>query len=583
MLDSDEYVELLSRAVQSVPYGTPDWQIRLPATLIEDGRGVCTDKSVLLAALLLHEGYDTGIWIFDTQHHAAVAVRGAGLGFGGTRYSFIETTREAYVNEYDDELLARGTYIAPPRLVRLGGSAIYTADDEASFVADELRRSRLSSVVLAPTSIGPGLLSQQLPFLAYTDTGKARGTTHRACLRMPVRRFEKSATGDSVRVRVTGTLMVFAAFTVLSLLWAAAPAYAYDEPHGMPQGGMADLCGKCHRDLTGNEYSCTFSGCHEMGRPLDETSGKGPHGLYSSTSDRCSTCHTLHDAGGEKLLPAATVTGSCFTCHDGTGGNGVYGTILARTGVAPAGAHRIDTATIVPGGDAETGGDATMAFKGPGSTLTCDDCHSPHDSNTVAPFKVERWRNAFSNVDNMMAPGLTYRGALTSRLLRKNPGGTATAVDEYGAAWCAACHQGRMSGGEVINHPVDEATASTPVPFTYSNVALLSSDSSTSVTVLGTMAGTNRGYLMPYPRTAQQGAHVPICQQCHEDARNVGTLGPDGTSGDAATFTITTPDGTTASDNPRFQNFPHETTVDKLLVETDDDLCLNCHPLGSLP
>ncbi len=29
--------------------------------------------------------------------------------------------------------------------------------------------------------------------------------------------------------------------------------------------------------------------------------------------------------------------------------------------------------------------------------------------------------------------------------------------------------------------------------------------------------------------------------------------------------------------NPRFQNFPHETQNAHFLVETNDDLCLNCH------
>jgi hypothetical protein len=37
-------------------------------------------------------------------------------------------------------------------------------------------------------------------------------------------------------------------------------------------------------------------------------------------------------------------------------------------------------------------------------------------------------------------------------------------------------------------------------------------------------------------------------------------------------------DGASASGNPRFQNFPHETQNEHLLVETADDLCLNCHP-----
>lgn len=149
-LDSDEYVELMARVAQSIPYGTPSWQVGLPVTVVLQDRGVCTDKSVLLAALLLHEGYDTAVWVFDSQRHAAVGVRGSGPGFAGTPYSLIETTREAFVNEYDDALVARGTYIRPPRLVQVGGQTRYTADVQATYIADALRRSRESSVSLAP-------------------------------------------------------------------------------------------------------------------------------------------------------------------------------------------------------------------------------------------------------------------------------------------------------------------------------------------------------------------------------------------------------------------------------------------------
>jgi hypothetical protein len=77
----------------------------------------------------------------------------------------------------------------------------------------------------------------------------------------------------------------------------------------------------------------------------------------------------------------------------------------------------------------------------------------------------------------------------------------------------------------------------------------------------------------------------------------VGELIGNGSVGDAATATIAAADnvywnGTTwaiaASDNPRFQNFPHETLGYRLLVEAtttaySDDLCLNCHPTAQLP
>jgi hypothetical protein len=104
----------------------------------------------------------------------------------------------------------------------------------------------------------------------------------------------------------------------------------------------------------------------------------------------------------------------------------------------------------------------------------------------------------------------------------------------------------------------------------------------------------NRGYLMPYPRTAQQQGHAPICQQCHEDSRSVGSLVGDGSSGDATPAVVAAGDGVqwtsgpgtwtpSPTDNPYFQNFPHETQNERMLVEQGDDLCMNCHPVTVLP
>jgi hypothetical protein len=46
---------------------------------------------------------------------------------------------------------------------------------------------------------------------------------------------------------------------------------------------------------------------------------------------------------------------------------------------------------------------------------------------------------------------------------------------------------------------------------------------------------------------------------------------------------ITALDGGSATDNPRFQSFPHETQNVRMLVENGDGLCINCHPVGILP
>jgi hypothetical protein len=112
---------------------------------------------------------------------------------------------------------------------------------------------------------------------------------------------------------------------------------------------------------------------------------------------------------------------------------------------------------------------------------------------------------------------------------------------------------------------------------------------------------------------------APICQQCHEDSRDVETafqyagagranLGINGGGDTDKASPFATPVNTAIevatgnvgafagapfiyAGNPLFQNFPHETQNYRLLVEggdsnkagggNNDDLCLNCHVPGS--
>ncbi|MCL4078261.1 hypothetical protein MX659_01365 [Coriobacteriia bacterium Es71-Z0120] len=354
---------------------------------------------------------------------------------------------------------------------------------------------------------------------------------------------------------------LFAAACLIGALFASAsPALAYDETTStIPPQRSEENCGGCHQPYF--------------------TVGTGVHGSYTTTTSKCRMCHTVHfaPADGVLLLPASTVQGTCFTCHDGTGGKGVYGAIAAR-GLSVGGTHRTETTSTVPGGDPSTGGSAVESFRGQGGTMTCTDCHSPHGSEIVTAFPGDRRR-----VSEEGYPPLTL-----TRMLRQRPGEATQAVAEYGSDWCLACHRGRSSAlSTTHNHPAESA-ATTSNPYVYRSAAILATDAPTSAVVIGAVGQTNRGYLMPYPRPSLMQGRYPICQQCHEDTRYVGELVSNGTQGDAATWTVSQADGTVSTDNPRFQNFPHETTGYRLLVEATttaytDDLCLNCHPLEQLP
>lgn len=342
------------------------------------------------------------------------------------------------------------------------------------------------------------------------------------------------------------TVVVTVSLTVVTSAWA------YDET------GKSDDPAACHLCHSANDVDVAGT----------EAARQGPHGGYSTTSSACGSCHRVHSAtGSSSLLPGQTVTETCELCHDGTGGSGVYGTLNAR-GVTVEAAHRTETTDVVPGGDIPTGGSATRVFSGYGGTLSCGDCHSVHGAGTVEPFTTDRARNDTDTA-----------GFLSNQLLRRQPTGAGAETAKYGSDWCVGCHAGRAQGEhDIINHPVEAGSGSGI--FTYESLQIVEGVNSNR-TVSGSLGRSNFGYVMPVPRTAGQSGHAPICQQCHEDMRNVGDQ-VSGRIAESEVFQVTTADGTTESDNPRFQVFPHESSNAGMLVETGDDLCTNCHTRNQL-
>lgn len=340
----------------------------------------------------------------------------------------------------------------------------------------------------------------------------------------------------------------------IGLTLSTTAAWAYDETGKSANPGD---CAACH-------------GVDSVSIGGTGVDRQGPHGGYTTTTRSCAGCHSVHRAPeeGYMLLPGATLTETCQLCHDGTGGQGVYGVLKAR-GLTVASTHRTETTSSVPGANVDTGGGDTAEFFGAGGTLSCGDCHSAHGASTVESFTTDRSRIPTDTT-----------GFVSNELLRRLPSSATTETAEYGSNWCGGCHKGRVSGvHDIINHPVDAGWTS--AVFTYENLQVVEGVASNK-TIEGTLGHSNFGYVMPFPRTAGQGTHAPICQQCHEDVRNVG----DQVSGKVSAgeeFSVTSSDGTNATDNPRFQVFPHESTNPALLLESGDDLCTNCHHKNQLP
>jgi predicted CXXCH cytochrome family protein len=332
-------------------------------------------------------------------------------------------------------------------------------------------------------------------------------------------------------------LIALAALLLVFVL--PAYAHAYDDWATAPDPWTWANCDTCHAP-TGAGGSETWDGA-------------GPHSGYVSTSNKCKLCHAVHNApaGSVLLLRGPTVAQTCLLCHDGTATRtyGPYRSLEAHGG-AVVSEHSYEITGIVPGGTNNLDHD-----------LYCSDCHSVHGANTVTPFITDSTRAWDLGLDE------------TDNLLRRDVNGQTVA--EYGAQWCAACHDLRHSTntGSIRNHPVNDDSA-----WGYGDVVTTVSAASLRYENNGTdsaigMGQTNAPYIMgPVPPSGD--GHVteanrrrPMCQQCHEDSRDVEEIyAADVFSPNTSPYL-----------NPAFLTFPHQATSRYFLVEENDDLCLNCH------
>jgi len=121
----DEQSKIAISLVQHIPYnwnkyyGTSmDWFY--PYETLYNNKGVCADKSLLLAYLLNELGYDTVL--FEFSGHMAVGVKcSSNYGFYDTGYAFIETTRPTIITYVPDTYMSGFKVSSNPHIIHLNG------------------------------------------------------------------------------------------------------------------------------------------------------------------------------------------------------------------------------------------------------------------------------------------------------------------------------------------------------------------------------------------------------------------------------------------------------------------------------
>jgi len=104
-LTNDQTVELAVAFVQSIPYDDARARLILsgsgstnyPYETLYEGKGVCSDKSFLLANVLKEMGYGTALFAYDAEKHMAVGIEcPKQYSSYDSGYCYIETTNQGF-------------------------------------------------------------------------------------------------------------------------------------------------------------------------------------------------------------------------------------------------------------------------------------------------------------------------------------------------------------------------------------------------------------------------------------------------------------------------------------------------------
>ncbi len=117
----DEQARIAIKIVQKIPYdydglyGIPEG--RLPYEVLYDMKGVCGEKSELLAFLLRELGFGVAIFEFDFEGHRAVGIKCPSCDYQSSGYCFIESTTSTIPTDSEGKYLGAGKLGNPSEII----------------------------------------------------------------------------------------------------------------------------------------------------------------------------------------------------------------------------------------------------------------------------------------------------------------------------------------------------------------------------------------------------------------------------------------------------------------------------------
>ncbi len=260
---------------------------------------------------------------------------------------------------------------------------------------------------------------------------------------------------------------------------------------------------------TGTAMTATYA----LRTPVAAVATEGsPHVISGLASDTCASCHAAHDAQGLMLLQEpGPQSGTCFTCHDGTGALSDVQSEWTNSQVPandPATSSYYSHPATTPSN--HVSGQANEFENTLNRHTACADCHQPHLADTARPVNSVGGWSASGSIAG--ASGV----AVVNGDAGEAPTYTLQATSDFEYQLCFKCHSGFT---ELLPqdpaHPsrwsLDKGIELNPANVSYHPVEAAGKNQTTAMAE--SLAGTS-----PYKLWVFETQDTVRCQNCHGDS-----------------------------------------------------------------
>jgi len=132
----DDQARIAISLVQNIPYDyskldAPSPNMSYPYGVLFLKKGVCSEKSLLLAYLLRELGYGVVLFEFKAENHMALGIMSpATYSFGNSGYAFVETTAPSIVTDADGDYVGVGKLSSVPGIMQISRGRSFSSVSE---------------------------------------------------------------------------------------------------------------------------------------------------------------------------------------------------------------------------------------------------------------------------------------------------------------------------------------------------------------------------------------------------------------------------------------------------------------------